>query len=568
MMMPLVAKQVVAEVWRSSLRAAALAQARVRRRADAFLLASSSGQAGTTSWKRGAGSGMGGRSALQQVLRTRRAALLLLGLLVLLAPLLLLLLQRWRVEPAGRTQQGGDEEEYRLLSFAYPRDDADEEAGAQCDGRRIFMYDLPREFNLGVLGKCWGRAVPWLNFCPHALNQGLGRMLDLAMAASAGGGHGPSDSAPPPSELQLASRFFAPRKLHQGVDPGRRRRWDARAVRALILREAEPNKEEASVRVVRAGGSWFGTDAYMLEEMFHARMLQYPCLTTDPARASAFFLPFYAGLAALEYLYGARRAQPHLHGRALVEYLERGAPAALRRAWARHGGRDHFLVAGRTAWDFNRGEADAGAPDGWGTGLFRHPELQNVTFLVLESRGWRPEEEQAVPYPTSFHPPVVPTRAQRKRAQREQQGQQQNLGKMELQEWVRKVRRSRRVSLFAYAGAPRPGLEHSIRAALSDKCLRANINNNSHVGGGGGDDDTISSSSSTATLQPPLLLRDLRFAPVCAGGASTHNPAPATAAFLRSHFCLQPRGDTATRRSTFDAIVAGCIPVFFHPDSA
>ena len=38
--------------------------------------------------------------------------------------------------------------------------------------------------------------------------------------------------------------------------------------------------------------------------------------------------------------------------------------------------------------------------------------------------------------------------------------------------------------------------------------------------------------------------------------------------FESSSFCLQPRGDTATRRSTFDAVVAGCIPVFFHPDSA
>uniref|UniRef100_J3N364 Exostosin GT47 domain-containing protein n=1 Tax=Oryza brachyantha TaxID=4533 RepID=J3N364_ORYBR len=36
----------------------------------------------------------------------------------------------------------------------------------------------------------------------------------------------------------------------------------------------------------------------------------------------------------------------------------------------------------------------------------------------------------------------------------------------------------------------------------------------------------------------------------------------------RSHFCLQPRGDTMTRRSTFDTILAGCIPVFFHPGSA
>ena len=38
--------------------------------------------------------------------------------------------------------------------------------------------------------------------------------------------------------------------------------------------------------------------------------------------------------------------------------------------------------------------------------------------------------------------------------------------------------------------------------------------------------------------------------------------------FQNSIFCLQPPGDSYTRRSTFDSILAGCIPVFFHPGSA
>ncbi|PQQ04785.1 hypothetical protein Pyn_11195 [Prunus yedoensis var. nudiflora] len=37
---------------------------------------------------------------------------------------------------------------------------------------------------------------------------------------------------------------------------------------------------------------------------------------------------------------------------------------------------------------------------------------------------------------------------------------------------------------------------------------------------------------------------------------------------LQASFCLQPPGDTPTRRSTFDSIVAGCIPVFFEESSA
>ncbi|KAJ0034221.1 hypothetical protein Pint_25626 [Pistacia integerrima] len=38
--------------------------------------------------------------------------------------------------------------------------------------------------------------------------------------------------------------------------------------------------------------------------------------------------------------------------------------------------------------------------------------------------------------------------------------------------------------------------------------------------------------------------------------------------FQDSVFCLQPPGDSYTRRSLFDSILVGCIPIFFHPASA
>ncbi|MCI01062.1 xyloglucan galactosyltransferase KATAMARI-like protein, partial [Trifolium medium] len=37
---------------------------------------------------------------------------------------------------------------------------------------------------------------------------------------------------------------------------------------------------------------------------------------------------------------------------------------------------------------------------------------------------------------------------------------------------------------------------------------------------------------------------------------------------MESNFCLQAPGDSFTRRSTFDTIVAGCIPVFFSVHKA
>jgi len=33
---------------------------------------------------------------------------------------------------------------------------------------------------------------------------------------------------------------------------------------------------------------------------------------------------------------------------------------------------------------------------------------------------------------------------------------------------------------------------------------------------------------------------------------------------MQSEFCLQPPGDSPTRRSLFDSLIAGCIPVLFN----
>ena len=37
----------------------------------------------------------------------------------------------------------------------------------------------------------------------------------------------------------------------------------------------------------------------------HRRLLSHRCRTTDPARAAAFFVPFYAGIAVGRHLWAA-----------------------------------------------------------------------------------------------------------------------------------------------------------------------------------------------------------------------------------------------------------------------
>jgi hypothetical protein len=142
---------------------------------------------------------------------------------------------------------------------------------------------------------------------------------------------------------------------------------------------------------------WYATNNYLLEVMFHRRIVTYPCRTLNPWKAQIFFLPYYGGLEALEYLYGEKKHLRNSQGLDLVHWLKHNAAEI----WSRHGGADHFMVLGRTAWDFFRQNATS-----WGTRLLQQEELAHVHALVLEKMPWEPMQE-AVPYPTSFHPPSL-----------------------------------------------------------------------------------------------------------------------------------------------------------------
>ncbi|KAH9551887.1 hypothetical protein CY35_09G037300 [Sphagnum magellanicum] len=250
---------------------------------------------------------------------------------------------------------------------------------------------------------------------------------------------------------------------------------------------------------------WYGTDAYMLEVIFQARLQKYKCLTHSRNDADAFFIPFFTGLDALPYLYTNKRLT-EMQGPELVRWLQENATES----WQRHGGHDHFLIAGRTAWDFSRPlESNR---ENWGTSLLVLPELVNITAFTLESRRWA-ATDQAVPYPTGFHPATAAS----------------------LHRWTEQVRTVSRQYLFAFSGALRPAMTTSIRNELYNQCVNA-------------------------TTRCSLL--------DCSKITCSHNPEPIYSALLRAEFCLQPRGDTATRRSVFDSIIAGCIPVLFHEDTA
>jgi len=249
---------------------------------------------------------------------------------------------------------------------------------------------------------------------------------------------------------------------------------------------------------------WFATNQFLLEVIFHNRMKQYDCLTNDSSQASAIYVPFYAGLDVARHLWNTDSAVRDSSAFDLIKLLRR------KPEWKRWWGRDHFFVAGRITWDFRR-SANKKDPD-WGTKFLYLPEAKNMTALVIESSPWN-NNDFGIPYPTYFHP----------------------ANDQDVFQWQDRMRRHDRKYLFSFAGAPRPDRPDSIRNQLinqcesSKKCMMVHCNNWKN---------------------------------------KCHNPPELMKVFQDSVFCLQPPGDSYTRRSTFDSMLGGCIPVFFHPGSA
>uniref|UniRef100_J3N362 Exostosin GT47 domain-containing protein n=1 Tax=Oryza brachyantha TaxID=4533 RepID=J3N362_ORYBR len=116
-----------------------------------------------------------------------------------------------------------------------------------------------------------------------------------------------------------------------------------------------------------------------------------------------------------------------------------------------------------------------------------------------------------VPFPSHFHP----------------------TSDADVLQWQDCMRRRDRRWLWAFAGAPRPGSSMTVRAQIIEQCTASP--SCTHFG------------SSPGHYNSPGRIMEL---------------------LESATFCIQPRGDSYTRKSTFDSMLAGCIPVFLHPASA
>lgn len=174
--------------------------------------------------------------------------------------------------------------------------------------------------------------------------------------------------------------------------------------------------------------------------------------------------------------------------------------------WGANSGKDHVFVLGKISWDFRRSDSQ------WGSKLLNLDQMQNPIKLLIERQPWH-VNDIGIPHPTNFHPH----------------------SDEDIIQWQTKIIQSSRKTLVSFAGGARPDSRESIRSVLINQCKSTSVDKCSILNCSAGECD-----------QPEAI----------------------TNIFLESEFCLQPPGDSPTRRSVFDSLISGCIPVLFDPFTA
>lgn len=156
-----------------------------------------------------------------------------------------------------------------------------------CNGRYIYIHNLPSRFNNYLLQHCQlltkGTDKP--NMCPYMKNKGLGPHIQ------------------------------------------------------------NQNFQSQEEILLNNSTSWYATNQFLLEVIFHNRMKKYECLTNDSSLASAIFVPSYIGLDVSRFLWISNLTVRDSSGFDLVNWLVN------KPEWKKLWGRDHFLVSGTISWD-------------------------------------------------------------------------------------------------------------------------------------------------------------------------------------------------------------------------
>ncbi|KAJ3699862.1 hypothetical protein LUZ61_003567 [Rhynchospora tenuis] len=250
--------------------------------------------------------------------------------------------------------------------------------------------------------------------------------------------------------------------------------------------------------------NWYNTYQFNADMLFHARAVNHPCRTYDLSSARIFYIPLYASLFI--HWFGNEKNLTRREA-VWVDFLNH---ISMLPTFQRHGSHDHFIVSGLMVWDFihtpGQKEGELHFND-----FLTFPQLANVSILIIERDAYTDAKNQfGIPYPSYFHPQL----------------------KSEITMWQDEVRRSERTHLFSFVGGARPPghIADKYRSAVISQCNKT---------------------------ESCLLV-------MCKYWGSVWDSVDEILGDMkRARFCLQPPGDTLTRRSIFDSILAGCVPVFF-----
>lgn len=261
----------------------------------------------------------------------------------------------------------------------------------------------------------------------------------------------------------------------------------------------------------------FQTWQFSLYANVMSRLLVSRHRTRNASLATSFIIPFDAGVHSyVDKLTGKYRlATPY--GWNVIRWLQEAQSSTGAAGFWRHYGHDHFVLFSLTVF----------VQTGIGVKEFFKGVCQNCSVLAIETTPTRTSTLYhrsrkywyAVPYPSSYHwyegIPELP--------------------------WS--VSHQSRDILCLFIGSVQT---KNIAANAVRRALRTQCNNTRHPSYNSNNNNNTCIWHSTSHS--------------CNGVVDAVEP---MRLFKRAKFCLTPPGDTVTRKSLFDALVAGCIPVIF-----
>jgi hypothetical protein len=263
----------------------------------------------------------------------------------------------------------------------------------------------------------------------------------------------------------------------------------------------------------------YGTGAAAFEEALH-----HPCRTRDPAAADLFFVPAFSSNVNTNYV----RSWCAEQSSSRAERVRHRASCDAKAIWARLAEQAR-TTAGKPYFEIHRGLdhimlTPKSGIRGYDTPISRELDLRdhrlaNWAKLAVEASPNHKLWAGSLPWASSVH---VPRDAP-----------------WTLAPWRKPHEpRARLVALvIGNRTVARPGFQN-VRAALVQSC-------SAH-------------SEACERLQIPML-----------HGRPVRDATIATAAlYARPTFCLQPGGDSPSRKGVLDAVTLGCIPVFFQEAAA